>query len=209
MKQKTRREEKMDRQRADLLLDPRRLRNDDPNHRRGGYGRDRSPRSRSRIYLISPRGTTVPRQRVRPTLRFASSSQPPFLLFSSPRLSSPSLPSVLLHSVPRFLFPSRLFFAPLHPYILRFATPTIRSSPPTREQTRRSSLSVSLHVAALHVHIFVRECDRAGIPMLIKRSTDLRYLSHAWRRSLGCPPSVPDILSPTPSHELDEYIYKW
>lgn len=73
----------MDRQRADLPLDPRRLRNDDPNHRRGGYGRDRSPRSRSRIYLISPRGTTVPRQRVRPTLN---------LLFFLLLLLSPSLP---------------------------------------------------------------------------------------------------------------------
>lgn len=70
----------MDRQRADLPLDPRRLRNDDPNHRRGGYGRDRSPRSRSRIYLISPRGTTVPRQRVRPTLNLLFF----FLLLLSP-----------------------------------------------------------------------------------------------------------------------------
>lgn len=62
--------EEMDRRQADLPLDPRRLRNDDLNHRRGGYGRDRRrpPRSRSRIYLISPRGTTVPRQRVRPTV---------------------------------------------------------------------------------------------------------------------------------------------
>lgn len=145
MKQKIRREEKMDRQRADLLLDPRRLRNDDPNHRRGGYGRDRSPRSRSRIYLISPRGTTVPRQRVRPTLRFASSSQPPFLLFSSPRLSSPSLPSILLHSVLRFLFPSRLFFAPLHPYILRFATRTMRFFP---THTRTDATRLSLHLVA-------------------------------------------------------------
>lgn len=140
MKQKIRREEKMDRQRADLLLDPRRLRNDDPNHRRGGYGRDRSPRSRSRIYLISPRGTTVPRQRVRPTLRFASSSQPPFLLFSSP-----SLPSTLLHSVLRFLFPSRLSFAPLHPYILRFATRTIRFYP---TYTRTDATRLSLHLVA-------------------------------------------------------------
>lgn len=62
--------EEMDRRQADLPLDPRRLRNDDLNHRRGGYGRDRRrpPRSRSRIYLISPRGTTVSRQRVRPTV---------------------------------------------------------------------------------------------------------------------------------------------
>lgn len=74
----------MDRQRADLPLDPRRLRNDDPNHRRGGYGRDRSPRSRSRIYLISPRGTTVPRQRVRPTLNLLFF----FLLLLSPSLSA-------------------------------------------------------------------------------------------------------------------------
>lgn len=61
--------EEMDRRQADLPLDPRRLRNDDLNHRRG-YGRDRRrpPRSRSRIYLISPRGTTVPRQRVRSTV---------------------------------------------------------------------------------------------------------------------------------------------
>lgn len=75
----------MDRRQADLPLDPRRLRNDDLNHRRGGYGRDRRrpPRSRSRIYLISPRGTTVSRQRVRPTVAL-----PLFLLYPSIRLSS-------------------------------------------------------------------------------------------------------------------------
>jgi len=44
----------MDRRQADLLIDLRRLRNGDLNHR-SGYGRDRRrpPRSRSRIYLIS------------------------------------------------------------------------------------------------------------------------------------------------------------
>lgn len=102
----------MDRQRADLPLDPRRLRNDDPNHRRGGYGRDRSPRSRSRIYLISPRGTTVPRQRVRPTLN---------LLFFLLLLLSPSLP--LLHSVLRL--PLRARPQP--------RGSSAASSPPTRE----------------------------------------------------------------------------
>lgn len=111
MKQKTRRAEKMDRQRADLLLDPRRLRNDDPNHRRGGYGRDRSPRSRSRIYLISPRGTTVPRQRVRPTVILSPFVRPSFpLLLSSVPFSSPLFSSSTL--VPSSSLPSRFVRSP-------------------------------------------------------------------------------------------------
>lgn len=121
MKQKTRREEKMDRRRADLLLDPRRLRNDDPNHRRGGYGRDRSPRSRSRIYLISPRGTTVPRQRVRPTLILLLLLLP--ISFSASLRPQPSCPQF-----PRLPFPFALL---QRPYVLTSATPVL-PPPPTR-----------------------------------------------------------------------------
>lgn len=117
----------MDRQRADLPLDPRRLRNDDPNHRRGGYGRDRSPRSRSRIYLISPRGTTVPRQRVRPTLN---------LLFFFLLLLSPS----------SFPIPFRPPCPPC-PQLRgsNTASSPPNSPPPPREiDAMRSSLSLSL-----------------------------------------------------------------
>lgn len=107
----------MDRQRADLPLDPRRLRNDDPNHRRGGYGRDRSPRSRSRIYLISPRGTTVPRQRVRPTLNLLFF----FLLLLFPSLPLPSPPSSRFR-VPRVHVLSFAVRAPLLPHPLAKST---------------------------------------------------------------------------------------
>lgn len=109
----------MDRQRADLLLDPKRLRNDDPKHRRGGYGRDRSPRSRSRIYLISPRGTTVPRQRVRPTL----------ILLLLPISFSYFLPSRSLSYNVR---------TSLRPRLEPSAPP-----PPTREPTRSSYVATS------------------------------------------------------------------
>lgn len=113
----------MDRQRADLPLDPRRLRNDDPNHRRGGYGRDRSPRSRSRIYLISPRGTTVPRQRVRPTLN---------LLFFFLLLLSPSLSARFRPPCPQLRGSNTASSPP-------------NSPPPPREiDAMRSSLSLSL-----------------------------------------------------------------
>lgn len=44
--------------------------------------------------------------------------------------------------------------------------------------------------------------------MLIKRNTDPRYLSHAWRRPAALRGATA-ILSPTPSHEADEYVYKW
>lgn len=180
----------MDRQRADLPLDPRRLRNDDPNHRRGGYGRDRSPRSRSRIYLISPRGTTVPRQRVRPTLNLLFF----FLLLLFPSLPLPSPPSSRFR-VPRVHVLSFAVRAPLLPHPLAKST--------------RCDLSLSLSLSVLgastssplpyrstYIHVFVRECDHLGIPMLIKRNTDPRYLSHAWRRSAALR-RLPDILSPT------------
>lgn len=178
----------MDRQRADLPLDPRRLRNDDPNHRRGGYGRDRSPRSRSRIYLISPRGTTVPRQRVRPTLN---------LLFFFLLLLSPS----------SFPIP----FRPPCPPCPQLRGSNTASSPPNSpppppaKSTRCGPLSLSILGASAssplpfrstYIHVFVRECDHPGIPMLIKRNTDPRYLSHAWRRSAALR-RLPDILSPT------------
>lgn len=140
--------EEMDRRQADLPLDPRRLRNDDLNHRRGGYGRDRRrpPRSRSRIYLISPRGTTVPRQRVRPTVAF-----PLFLL----RCLLFSLARPFTHSYdpydckpPFFLFIRALKVAhPLHP-------------------------ALSLHGYS-HAREYAKQ--RASvryIPMLIKRNTD-------------------------------------
>lgn len=177
----------MDRQRADLPLDPRRLRNDDPNHRRGGYGRDRSPRSRSRIYLISPRGTTVPRQRVRPTLN---------LLFFFLLLLSPS----------SFPIPFRPPCPPC-PQLRgsNTASSPPNSPPPPREiDAMRSSLSLDprrlrflpLPFRSTYIHVFVRECDHPGIPMLIKRNTDPRYLSHAWRRSAALR-RLPDILSPT------------
>lgn len=152
----------MDRQRADLPLDPRRLRNDDPNHRRGGYGRDRSPRSRSRIYLISPRGTTVPRQRVRPTLNLLFF----FLLLLFPPFPTPtpsSIPSSA--SSPHTSLGSR--------FEHRF------SSPPTREidailslflslSRRLHSLpppppSLSLLFRSTYIHVFVRECDRPAV----------------------------------------------
>lgn len=177
----------MDRQRADLPLDPRRLRNDDPNHRRGGYGRDRSPRSRSRIYLISPRGTTVPRQRVRPTLN---------LLFFFLLLLSPS----------SFPIPFRPPCPPC-PQLRgsNTASSPPNSPPPPAKSTRCGPLSLSILGASAssplpfrstYIHVFVRECDHPGIPMLIKRNTDPRYLSHAWRRSAALR-RLPDILSPT------------
>lgn len=199
----------MDRQRADLPLDPRRLRNDDPNHRRGGYGRDRSPRSRSRIYLISPRGTTVPRQRVRPTLNLLFF----FLLLLFPPFPPP--PDAPLDSLLRVLPPHVLRLAVRAPLLF-----------PTHSRNRCDSLSLSLPLSApplsssssplslspLPLHVYTRIRTRVrpsrSIPMLIKRNTDPRYLSHAWRRSAALR-RLPDILSPaSSSHELDEYIYK-
>lgn len=197
----------MDRQRADLPLDPRRLRNDDPNHRRGGYGRDRSPRSRSRIYLISPRGTTVPRQRVRPTLNLLFF----FLLLLFPPFPTPtpsSIPSSA--SSPHTSLGSR--------FEHRFSSPPTReidailslSLPLSAPPLSSSSSPLSLSPLPLHVYTRIRTRVRPSrsIPMLIKRNTDPRYLSHAWRRSAALR-RLPDILSPaSSSHELDEYIYK-
>lgn len=152
----------MDRRQADLPLDPRRLRNDDLNHRRGGYGRDRRrpPRSRSRIYLISPRGTTVPRQRVRPTV---------------------ALPLFLLH-LHRSLILS----------LVRSRIRTILTSVSQLFSFRprsQSSTPVLCHPFPSQVFTYTRireetrECAPGYIPMLIKRNTDPRYLSHArrWR----------------------------
>ena len=168
----------------------------------------------------------MPRQRVHPTLRFASSPQPPFpfsFLFVSFLL-------FFFFFFSFFFFASR--FCPLFPFPI---PSSLCSATPVRPQVRDSSeqllphplanrrdvvplLSLSLsfslsrwpssYVARCPVHVFVRECDRAGIPMLIKRNTDPRYLSHAWRRSAALR-RLPISFLRLPSHEPDEYIYKW